>query len=229
MAKKGSTTVLKTQNVGFVHKTEKTKTFVIRPNPGKHTLKSVVSLGYVLRDLLHLADNIKEVKYIINNKEIIVDKKPAKTHRLPIGFYDVIEIPKMNKQYRAIILENGLLSLTEIEKEETKYKICKIVKKKLTKKGEVQLTTNDGRSIITTNQAYKTKASVKLDLEDNTIKEYYPLEKGRKVYVIGGKHKGTKGTIENVTKGQMNKADLIKIKIGDHEYETTEKNVFVIN
>lgn len=229
MAKKGSTKVLKTQNVGFVHKSDKKKTFVIRPNAGKHNLKSVVSVGYVLRDLLHLADNTKEVKFIINNRDIIVDKKPAKTYKLPIGFYDVIEIPKLNKQYRAIILENGLLSLTEIPDTETKHKICKIVKKKLTKNGNVQLITNDGRSIITTNQAYKTKASVKLDLEDNTIKEYYPLENGRKVYVVGGKHKGTKGTIVNVTKGQMNKADLIKIKIGEHEYETTEKNVFVIN
>ncbi|MFA5746346.1 MAG: hypothetical protein WCX82_02650 [archaeon] len=229
MTKKGSTKVLKTQCVGKVHKIDKNKTFVTRPNPGKHTLKKVVSLGYVLRDILHLTENNRESIYLLRNKEVIVDKKPAKTINLAIGLFDIIEFPKIKKSYKVIYKQNALITLIEINSDETKYKLCKIVKKLITKKGEIQLVTNDGRTVITTNQAYKTKASIKLDLEDNTIKEYYPLEKARKVFLIGGKHIGKSGTIISISKGNMIKKELVKLKIDDKEFETTQNNVFVIN
>ncbi len=229
MTKKGSTKVLKTQNVGHVHKVDKKKTFVLRPNSGKHCLDKVVTAGYVLRDLLHLTENNRESTHIIRNREMIIDKKPIKTINFAIGLFDVIEFPKIKKYYKITYKQNGLITLMEINHDETKYKICKIVKKIITKKDQIQLITNDGRTVITTNQAYKTKASIKLDLEDNTIKEYYPLEKGRKVFLIGGKHVGRSGTIISVTKGSMIKKELIKLKIDNKEFETTEKNVFVIN
>ena len=229
MTKKGSTKVLKMQNAGKVIKVEKTKRFVLRPNPGKHTIKTTVTAGYILRDLLHITDNNRESTHIIRAKEMLVDKKPIKTINFAIGLQDVIEFPKLKKNYRVTYNKNGLINLIEITADETKYKICKIVKKKITIKGQIQLTTNDGRTIITTNNGYKTKASVKLNLEDNTIKEYYPLEKGRKVFLIGGKYIGQSGTIVGLTKGNMIKRELIKLKIDDREFETTEKNIFVIN
>jgi len=229
MTKKGSTKVLKTQNVGKVHKVDKKKTFVLRPNPGKHSLSKVVSAGYILRDILHITENNRESTFLIRNREMIVDKKPIKTINFPIGLFDVIEFPKIKKYYKITYKSNGLITLMEINRDETKYKVCKIVKKLITKKGQIQLVTNDSRTVITTNQAYKTKASIKLDLEDNTIKEYYPLEKARKVFLIGGKHVGKTGIIVSVKKGNMIKQELVKLKIDDKEFETTEKNVFVIN
>lgn len=229
MTKKGSTRVLKTQNVGKVHKVDKKKTFVLRPDPGKHTLLKVVSAGYVLRDILHLTENNRESTFVVRNKEMAVDKKPIKSINYAVGLFDIIELPKIKKAYKVIYKQNGLITLIEINQDETKYKVCKIIKKMITKKGQIQLITNDGRSVITTNQAYKTKASIKLDLEDNTIKEYYPLEKGRKVFLIGGKHIGKTGIIVAVKKGNMIKKELVKLKIDDKEFETTEKNVFVIN
>lgn len=229
MTKKGSTKVLKTQCAGKVHKVDKKKTFVLRPAAGKHTLLKTVTAGYVLRDLLHLTDNNRESTYLIRNKEMFVDKKPIKSLNYAIGLFDIIEFPKLNKSYKVTFKQNGLITLIEISPDETKHKICKIVKKKITKKGQIQLITNDGRTVLTTNQAYKTKASIKLNLEDNTIKEYYPLEKDRKVFLIGGKHVGKTGTIISVSKGNMIKKELVKLKIDDKELETTEKNVFVIN
>ena len=229
MTKKGSTKVLKMQRVGKVCKVDKTKRFVLRPNPGKHTINTTVTVGYVLRDLLHITDNNRESIHILRAKEMLVDKKPIKTINYAVGLQDVIEFPKTKKNYRVTYSKNGLIGLIEITADETKYKICKIVKKKITTKGQIQLTTNDGRTIITTNNGYKTKASVKLNLEDNTIKEYYPLENGRKVFLIGGKYIGQSGTIVGITKGNMIKKELVKLKIDDREFETTEKNIFVIN
>jgi small subunit ribosomal protein S4e len=228
MANKGESKSLKISKVGFVHKFDKNKNFVIKPKTGKHNIKTSVPIAYVLKELLALADNNKEVTYIINNREIYVDKRIVKSKNLSVGFYDIIEIPKLKKYYRTIFLKNGLISLVEIDKEEAKCKICKIVKKQTFKGNKIQLTTNDGRSIVTDNKAYKTKASIKLDLEENTIKEYFPLEKGRKAFIIGGKHVGVIATIKNITPSTMNKEALIKLKNEDFEFETTQKNVFVI-
>ncbi len=229
MTKKGSTKVLKTQTSGKVFRKEKYKTFLLRPNPGKHNLAMSVTAGYILRDILHLADNLREATYIVRNRELLVDKKPVSTVNYPVGLYDVIELPKLKKCYRVSYTKNGLIGLIEIPNEESKYKITKLVRKKITKKGQIHLTTNDGRTIITTNNGYKTKASVKLDLEDNTIKEYYPLEKGRKALLIGGKYIGQTGIITDITKGSMIKKELVRLKVDDKEFETTEKNIFVVN
>ncbi len=230
MANKGETKCLKIFNVGHVHKVDKSKRFVLRPKTGKHNLKTTVSIGYILRDILHLADNKKEINYILKNREVVVDKKTILSKNYSVGFYDIIEIPKIDKYYKVTFKKNGEISLIEMNKDDTGYKLCKIISKKIVKKGEIQLKTNDGRTILTTNNAYKTKATIKYNLEDNTIKEYIPLEPKKEVFVVGGRHIGTKATILEIKESTMNKPSLIKLKTNDdEEIETTEKNVFVIN
>jgi len=229
MTNKGETKCLKLQKAHKISGVDKTKKFLINPRPGKHTKKTAVSIGFLIRDILHLADNIREVKFILNNKEILVDKKKVSDFRLPVGLFDVIEIPKLNKLYRVVSSSNGAYTVKEITKDESNYKICKIIKKTLIKSGVVQLVTNDGRVILTTNKAYKPKASIKLDLEENKIKEYFPLEKDREILVIGGKHVGLVAKITQVTEGTMQKFALIKAKTNNVEFETIEKNVIVIN
>ncbi|HRT02350.1 MAG TPA: 30S ribosomal protein S4e [Candidatus Diapherotrites archaeon] len=228
MAKKGSTRVLKVNKARAITGVDKTRRFIIRPSPGKHELNSAVSIGYILRDTLHLADNLKEIKYILHNKDVLVDSKVVTSYSFPVGLFDVISIPKLNKYYKVIFLKNGPLSLKEINKDESKEKICKIVKKKKIKGNNFQLITNDGRTIITSNSAYKTRSSVKLNLDENTIKEYLPLEVGRKVYIISGKHIGQTAIIEAISPGTLQKPWLLKLKDHDDEFETIEKNVIVI-
>ncbi len=229
MANKGETKCLKITNTNAISGVDKTRRFTYKQKAGKHTKKTSISIGYILKDLLNIADNNREIKYIIDNRYIVVDKKLVKDHKLPVGLFDIIEIPKMDKYYKVDYAVNGAYVLKEITKEETKYKICKIVAKKLVEKGSAQLVTNDGRTIITTNLAYKPKASIKLDLEENTIQEYYPLEKGRDIFVIGGKHIGLSAKIEDITPGTMQRQTLIKAKEKGIDFETTEKNVIVIN
>jgi len=229
MGCKGESKSLKVTRAYATSGVEKTKRFIIKPLPGKHTQQTSVSIGYVLRDILHLADNIREAKYIINNREIIVDMKKVKTHRTPVGLFDIIEIPKLNKIYKVVYVKNASLSVKEIDKNEAKYKICKIIKKTIIKGKKVQLVTNDGRVVVTTNTAYKPSASIKLDLEENTIKEYYPLEKDRDVLIIGGKHIGSAAKIISVIPGTMTKLPLLKVNSNGVDFETVEKNVIVIN
>ena len=229
MANKGETKCLKINNASAITDVKKTKRFVYRPKPGKHTGKTTISIGFVLKNLLNLADNTREVKYIINNRELVVDKRQVKDHRLPVGMFDIIEIPKLNKAYKIYYGFNGAYYLKEVEKSDAKFKICKIISKKITSKNNIQLVTNDGRVLITTNLAYKPKATIKLDLEENVIKEYYPLEVGREVFVIGGKHIGSVAKIEEIKLSTMTRPMLIKLKQDGVDFETIEKNIIVIN
>jgi small subunit ribosomal protein S4e len=229
MTSKGETKCLKVNNATSISSVSKTTRFVYNPKPGKHSKVTSISIGFVLKHLLNVCDNTKEVKYIINNREIVVDKKLVKMYNLPVGLYDVIEIPKLDKYYTLVYSTNGSYVVQEIQKDESNYKICKITSKKLIKKGQVQLSTNDGRVLLTQNQAYKVGASIKLDLLENTIKEYFPLEKGREVFVFAGKHTGQKGVVQDTKESTMKRPALIKLKSNGIDFETVEKNIIVIN
>lgn len=229
MASKGETKCLKVNNAKSVSGITKTKRFLYNPKPGKHNKNTSISIGYILKHLLNICDNTKEVKYVLNNKNVLVDKKIIKNYNLPVGLFDVIDFPKIDKQYVLVYATNKSYILKEISKDESNYKICKIVSKKIIKKGSVQLSTNDGRVIITTNQAYKTGASIKLNLLENTIKEYFPLEKGRDVFVFSGKHVGQKAKIIDIKEGTMKRPTLLKLNANGIDFETVEKNVIVIN
>lgn len=229
MANKGQTKVLKVSNATSISGITKTKRFLYNPKPGKHTKTTSVSIGFVLKHLLNLCDNTKEVKYILNNKEILVDKKIITKHNFPVGLFDVIEIPRLSKSYVLVYATNGSYVLEEIDKDKASYKICKIKSKKIIKDGKIQLSTNDGRVLITTNPAYKVGASIKLDLLENTIKEYFPLEKGRDVFVFAGKHTGQRGKVVEVKESTMKRPSLIKLKASGIDFETVERNIIIIN
>jgi len=229
MASKGETKCLKITNATSISGVTKTKRFLCNPKPGKHDKSTSLSVSFVLKHLLNFCDNTKEVKYVINSKEVFVDKKLVRRHNLPVGLYDVIEFPKIEKYYVLVYSTNGAYVLEEIDKDASNQKICKITSKKIIKKNQVQLSTNDGRVLITTNPAYKVGASIKLDLLENTIKEYFPLEKGRDVFVFAGKHTGQKGTVVDIKEGTMKRPSLIKLKSSGIDFETVEKNIIVIN
>ncbi len=229
MASKGENKVLKINNATSISGITKTKRFIYNPKPGKHSKTTSLSIGFVLKHLLNVCDNTKEVKFIINSKEIFVDKKLVRKYNLPVGLFDVIEIPKLEKYYVLVYATNGAYVLEEIDKAKANFKICKIKSKKIIKNGQVQLSTNDGRVLLTANQAYKVGASIKLDLLENTIKEYFPLEKGRDVFVLAGKHTGQKGKVEDIKEGTMKRPSLIKLKASGIDFETVEKNIIVIN
>lgn len=90
--------------------------WVTTPNPGKHKKEDSIPLMLVVRDILGYADTSREAKKIIHDGLIFVDKKPRKDPKYGIGLMDVIDIPKANKHYRAILSKKGP-TLSEFQKE----------------------------------------------------------------------------------------------------------------
>lgn len=198
-------------------------TFVTRPNPGMHSKKNSTSINVVLRDMLNYARTTRDVKMILADKGVLVDKKQVKDHRFSVGVMDIIEMPKINKCLRVLLNKKGNICLVEIKGDETKIKLCKIVEKTVIKKGKIQLNLNDGRNIIIDKNNYNTGDTLVIEVPEQKIKEHLKFEKESSVYLSGGKHKGESGIVEEI------KDSMIKVKPKSGEsFETLKKFAFVI-
>ena len=52
---------------------KKALTYIARPFPGAHTLQHQVPVSVFLRDILGLVTSQKEVKFILHNKQCLID------------------------------------------------------------------------------------------------------------------------------------------------------------
>ena len=104
----------------------KERKWTVKTSPGPHPLRRSIPLGIVVRDYLHLCDNMREAKRVITNGEILVDMTKRKDYKFSCGFMDIISIPKMKKHYRILFDQSGKLTLFPITSEETEWKLCRI-------------------------------------------------------------------------------------------------------
>ena len=167
--------------------------YIVVPR-GAHKMK--IPLQVVIRDILKLADNAKEAKSIIKSRKVLVDGRPRTDVKYGVGPMDIISIPTINKNWRAVP-RNGL-TFIEIDKDSS-MKICKILDKKILKKATTQLNLSDGRNILT-NDNYSTHDSLLIELPSQKILDVFPMKKGNTIIVTGGKYEGTVSKIEEIDK-----------------------------
>ena len=199
----------------------KERTFITRSNPGGMSKNLTMPVSNIIKYDLKLATSIKEVKHLILEREILVNGKKITDYKYPVGFTDVLSIPKLEKQYRILIDTNGILRVVPITKEEAGLKIVKIVGKSFVK-GKVQLNLFDGRNVFFEKHHYKIGDSVLLTIPEIIVKEHFAFEKGALVLLYQGKHIGKVGKLEDV------KGNIIKVKTKDEEFETSKAYALVI-
>lgn len=195
--------------------------FIAKPNPGAHSLKLGMPLSVFIRDILKYAKTTKEVKKILQNKDILVDGIRRKEHRFIVGLMDVISIPELKKYYRVILDKKGKIGLIDIKKDDASIKPCRITGKNKVK-GKVQLNLFDGRNILVDKDDYKVNDTVIISLPKQEIKKCIRLDKKGIVFLIGGKRIGETGIVEDII------ADKIRYKSKDGVFETLKKYAFAI-
>ncbi|MFH1133156.1 MAG: S4 domain-containing protein [Nanoarchaeota archaeon] len=189
-------------------------TFVTRPKPGTHSFAQGMPISLVFRDVLKLAENIREVRYILQKTEVKVDGKRRKDEHFLLGLMDVLEFP--GKAYRMLISTKGKLVL--VEEKHPQEKPCKVVGKRLVK-GKVQIALHDGTTLLTDKPM---KVGDSIVLKQRQISEVLPFKEGSKVFLTGGKHVGETGTIEHLSGRQ------IVCKTAEASFETDRCYAFVI-
>ncbi len=201
---------------------KKSNKYIIRPNAGAHPFELGVSINMLFKDMLRYCKTSKEVKSILKNKEVLVDGKRRYDHRYVVGFMDVLSIPSIKEQYIIFLNKKGKLVAQEIKKKDSEIKISKIINKKLLGKNKIQINLNDGRNIILKKDEYKVGDSLVLTLPKQEVKEHIRMDKGAFVMIIGGKYKGSTGTIEEI------KENLVMLKTNGKDVKTIKRYVFVI-
>lgn len=202
----------------------KTHKWAVRPISGPHSKKRCVPLAIVLRDMLKLGDNIKEIRYMLNSRQVIVDEEVIRDHKFPVGIFDVVSIPAIKKHYRILLNPRGKFILRPIK--DSKVKLCRVNDKTIVKGGAVQLNLHDGSNVIGSNE-YRSGDSVVLKLPERKIVKRLEYKPGNLVMVVGGRHSGEIGTIKEMRVIRSSQPNMVTVK-NDKEFEIIKDHVFVI-
>ena len=195
-------------------------TYVVRPN---FNLKNGIPVLIVLRDILKLAQNRKEVKNAINSKNILLNNKPITDEKHSVSLFDVITNVPSKKDYRVELSENGKFKIQEMKKSEAGKKISKIINKKILRGKKTQLNLNDGRNFISEIKC-KVNDSVLINFKERKIEKCFPLKEKSNAFVFEGKHVGKKGTVNKI-----NQEDKIaELSIGKNKIKVLIKQLMVV-
>ena len=205
----------------------KEDTWTVKPAPGSHSINDSIPLTLVIRDVLKLADNSREAKRIINSGNILVDGRVIKDYKFPVGFMDIISIPKTGESYRVLLDRKGRLQFDLIE--DGSAKLSKIVNKSTIKGGKTQLNLHDGKNIIIEEDVYSVGDVINLKVPEQEIINNYPLKEGAIVLVTGGKHTGELGTISEIIENKSSNPNTIIIEnSAKDEFLTLKDYAFVV-
>ncbi len=202
--------------------------WITKPRPGPHSIDRSMPLSLILKDIIRLAENKREVKKILYEGKILINHIIRKDPKFPVGLMDTISIPSINKYYRILFNYKGQLVLHKINKSESNIKLSKIINKKILRGKKTQINLYDGYNKIVDKDHYKVGDSVLFDLEKNHIVEHLKLEKGAYVYLTNGKHIGTTGVIDKVLTSKGTYPSKIVFKKKNHSFETLKDYAFVI-
>ncbi|MBS3051980.1 MAG: 30S ribosomal protein S4e [Candidatus Aenigmarchaeota archaeon] len=209
----------------------KSRPWVVKPNPGSHKKDESMPLLIILRDILKLVDTAAEGQKIISSREVFVDGKYRRSYKYPVGFMDVLQIPKLNKFYRIVSSKRGL-SLNEISEKEINLKLCRIRNKTLIKKGKLQLNLHDGRNILVERKGkkddYSTGDSLLIELPSQKIVEHIKLENGNLGLIIGGQNQGELIKVKGVVKTRSREPNKVICDLKGREFASVKDYVFVV-
>lgn len=183
------------------HIAKKTKTFITKTAPGPHNANAM-PIAVWLRDHMDFARNMKEIKQILRQKDVIVNGRPCRDPKMGVGIFDIIALPKIGKYYRILRGNDGRHVSIEIDAEAAKTRLCKIKNKTIITGGKVQLNLRFGANIIADN-TYKSSDSVVISIEPETrfkIVDHFPFAVGNMAMIIGGKHSGKVARILEIIK-----------------------------
>ena len=201
-----------------------------KPSTGPHRLRECIPLSIILRNKLKLALTGREAKLIVNAKDgnIAIDGKIRKDFKFPVGFMDVLTIIKTKSYYRVLYDSKGRFGLHKISAGEAEYKLCKVKARAMGPKKIPYIVTHDGRTIRFPNPEIKAEDTVRINLRNGEVTDFYKFEEGCQVMIKGGNNIGRVATLIKVEKhdGSYN-IIYCKDPLGN-EFSTRIDNVFVI-
>ncbi|MBT4135762.1 hypothetical protein HOD75_04490 [archaeon] len=163
----------------------------------KHDKKTSIPLVVAMREILGLVGTKKELKTLINEKQILINQKKVKETNYPLNLFDVLTLVNLKKNYRVFLSEHKKMIFKEISGKDAETRLFKIKGRKILSKNKVQLNLMQGMNILSEEKG-KSGDSVLLDLKKRKIMKIIPMEKGKTALVIKGKHAGIVEKIDEI-------------------------------
>ncbi len=204
--------------------------WIAKPLPGAHKLEHSLAVLVILRDMLKLARNTKEVKHILNDKQVLINNKTAKDSRQGVGLFDVMAVPKLNKYYRLVLSKSKKLALQEVAKSESVILPVKVKGSTILKGGKQQVNFTNGWNLLDKTK-YKTNSSVIYNTEKNKVEKGIELKAGCIVVAISGKHAGILAKLKAIKElGELKKTKIATMASLDdkEEFDTNAEYLFVV-
>lgn len=201
-----------------------------RPSAGPHKLRECIPLTILLQNRLKYALSGQEAIKICRQREglIKVDGKVRRDPKFPLGFGDVVQIPKTNEHFRILYDIKGRFQPIRIEGKEANFKLCKIKRKTLGKNKIPYVVTHDGRTIRFPNPEIKKNDSIKLNLETGEIESVIKCENGCMVFIAGGNNVGRVGSLMHI-EHHPGSYEIVQVKdTAGNVFATRLSNIFVI-
>lgn len=191
-------------------------TYLVKPS---HDFDRGVPILLIIRDMLELAKDRKEVKKALTSGQVFLNHKRVVDENNSALLFDILTLvpPKSSKSekskyYRIEMGENKKFKLEEISENEAETKCSKVIKKMKLKGNKIQINLSDGRNFLSDIKC-KTNDSLLINLKTKKILKCIELKKGADVFVFAGKHTGVKGKVEDID--EENK--IVKIQKKNHE------------
>ena len=203
--------------------TRKTDVWISRPRPSGHPIERCMALGVVLRDVLGVAQAMREAKRALATRRILVDGRVTTDMRRGVGVMDVLSVG--DDHYRCILDGNGKLRYVPISAKDAGLKLCRVDGKTTIKGGVTQLNLHDGRNMLVDDaNKYNTMDTLVVEVGSQKVKKHHKFETGANCYLIGGSHIGSTATMSEYVVKRSSKDN--EVLFGD--FGTIVDHVFVV-
>jgi small subunit ribosomal protein S4e len=182
-----------------------------------------MALGVVLRDILGVAQSMREAKRALATRRIKVDGRVTTDMRRGVGVMDVLTVG--DEHYRCVLDNNGKLRYASISAKDAGLKLCRVDGKTTIKGGVTQLNLHDGRNILIDDaNKYNTMDSLVLDVDSQKVKKHLKFESGVNCYLIGGSHIGSTAAMSEYVVKRSSKDNEVLFD----DFGTIVDHVFVV-
>ena len=201
-----------------------------KPSSGPHKSRESIPLLVILRNKLKYAINGHEVKEIVKHRDgnILVDAKVRRDPHYPLGFMDVLSIPKTKEHYRIFFDVKKRFILHPIDSKEADFKLLKVIRKAMGPNKIPYIVTDDGRTIRFPDHDIKVGDVIKFNIATGKIEKIIKMELEAAAILTGGNSCGRVGIIQKIER-HLGSYDIVSLRDERGErFITRSSNVFPI-
>lgn len=200
-----------------------------KPSAGPHKSRECLPLVVLLRNRLKYALNAREVQSILmSGDNVKVDGQVRTDTTYPTGLMDVVSLGPTNEHFRLLLDVKGRFAVHRITEEEANYKLCKVVRKQVGKKGIPYIVTHDGRTLRYPDPLINVNDTVRFDINSKKILDFVKFDMGQTLLCTGGKNMGRVGTITHKERHDGGFDIVHVVDALGNAFVTRISNVFVI-